>query len=347
MVPQTRFRLVVAAFLAVLIAAPSALAQELEAVKEQKWKHEDAEVAGLRRVMFTADGKTLVTSGYECIRLWDVTGDEPKQRSAITRIANLGRHGLWDVAISPDGTRVAAGGDRILYLYDAGEKELKERAVQKDQSGAVRALAFSPDGKLLVSGSDDKTIYVYDLSGDKPRERGVFKPEKAGSAMISLEFFADGKKLMFAYQGGKGNVGLADVSGKAPMVLGGAVTENTVRRATVSADGKLLALFTGNFDIQVYDLDGTTLKKRATLKGHTKQGQGLGFSPDGKLLASAGKDGKYMIWDVASGKQLLSKLIGGDIDDLAFAPGKAAAGEYRLALTSRQHEARLLTLKLK
>src|SRR5262245_3387938 len=107
MTRRTTLHLVVVALFTMLVTGPQVTADELEVVKDLKWKHEDADVAGLRRVMFTADGKTLATAGYECVRLWDITGDEPKQRSAATKIGDLGRHGLWDMAISPDGRLVA------------------------------------------------------------------------------------------------------------------------------------------------------------------------------------------------------------------------------------------------
>lgn len=94
-------------------------------------------------------------------------------------------------------------------------------------------------------------------------------------------------------------------------------------------------------------MDGTTFKKRRTLKGHTKQGQGLSFSPDGKLLVSSGKDSKYLVWTVESGQQLLSKILAGDIENVAFSPAITSAGEYRLAVASHQREAHLITLKLK
>jgi WD40 repeat protein len=334
-----------ATLLVILVLHASASAQELTVVSETKIRHGDSAVAGLRQAMFTADGKTLVTAGYSAIRVWDVTG-EPKERAALKSIADLGNHGLWDVVISPDGKLIAAGGAKILYLYEVADGGLKERAVLRDQSGAVRALAFSPDSRLLASGSDDKTIYLYDVSGDKPAQRASFKPDKAGSAMVSVAFGSDGKTLLFAYQGGAGNVGFADVSGKQPKITA-AVTENPLRRAAVSPDGKQLAVFLGNFDIQLYDVDGAKIQKGKSLKGHTKQGRGLAFSPDGKLLASSAIDGKYLVWDVAGGTQLLSRQISGDIENVAFSPAKAGPGEYRLAVTTHQREAILLSLKIK
>ncbi len=116
---------------------------------------------------------------------------------------------------------------------------------------------------------------------------------------------------------------------------------------TISPDGKLIALFRNN-QIRLYDVKGTTFKERAVLKGgHTKQGMGLSFSPDGKLLASSGKDEKCIVWDVASGQRLLTRQYSGDVEDVAFAPVRGAADEYRLAVPTHQRDLHLFTLKLK
>ncbi len=327
------------------IGVSRAAAAELEIIKDQKWTHEDAAYAGIHRVMFTADGKSLLTAGYFCVRLWDVSGDEPKPSAAKAKIGNLGRHGIWDAAVSPDGRRMAVGGDKILFVYDVADGEVKERAVLKDAAGAVRSLSFSPDNKLLAAGSDDRIVRLYDVGGAKVSERGTFRPEKAGSAMISLQFLADGKSLLFAYQGGSGNIGIEDASAKSPRQVG-AFTDKSVHRATISPDGKMIALFSGS-EVKLYEAAGARFKLRSTLKEHKKQGMGLSFSPDGKLLASAGKDEKCMVWDVASGQVLLTKLYAGDIEDVAFAPETSTAGEYRLAVPTHQREVHLFTLKRK
>jgi WD40 repeat protein len=150
---------------------------------------------------------------------------------------------------------------------------------------------------------------------------------------------------LFAYQGGTKNVGIEDVSGREPTEVG-SLTDKSVHRATASQDGKRIALFSGPL-VKLYEADGATFKLHSTLKGHTKQGMGLSFSPDGKLLASAGKDAKCIVWEVATGQPLLTKLYAGDVEDVAFAPTSGAAGEYRLAVPTHQRDVYLYTLKLK
>ena len=93
---RARLSLGMAALSAVLATGAGATARELEIVQDLKWQHPDAAYAGVRRVMFTADGGTLLSAGYYCVRLWDVTGDKPSERAAVANIKNIGRHGLWD-----------------------------------------------------------------------------------------------------------------------------------------------------------------------------------------------------------------------------------------------------------
>ena len=94
-----------------------------------------------------------------------------------------------------------------------------------------------------------------------------------------------------------------------------------------SADGKILASGTVRGDIYLWDT--TTNKALAVLKGHTKVVLGVQFSPDGKMLASAGGlDGTARVWEVATGKLLHTfNLPDKDtVNGVAFSPdGKTVA----------------------
>ncbi len=105
-----------------------------------------------------------------------VSGAEKKNAGAIT-------------VSSPDGKVVVmAAGNEIRFL-DAGTQKLL--IVIKGHEGAVTALAYSPDGKILASGSADKTVRLWDAATGKGLQ--VFKAHQA--AIRSLRFSGDGKTL--------------------------------------------------------------------------------------------------------------------------------------------------------
>src|SRR5439155_14768687 len=67
-----------------------------------------------------------------------------------------------DLAFSPDGKLLAAGYDELVLLWDVATG--KERATLSGHRGAVQAVSFSPDGKRLLSQSEDGTALVWDVA---------------------------------------------------------------------------------------------------------------------------------------------------------------------------------------
>jgi WD40 repeat protein len=132
--------------------------------EELRWFRIDA-----RDAYLSPDGKHLIATdkheaapngtseGYESspMRLWDMTKDEPEA------IEFHPSERVNKVAISPDSKRVALAIDSDVVLVDlATRKELRRLT---GHSGRVWGLTFSPDGKRLVSGSDDRTALVWDV----------------------------------------------------------------------------------------------------------------------------------------------------------------------------------------
>jgi RNA polymerase sigma factor (sigma-70 family) len=263
------------------------------------------------------DGKLLVTACHDdTVRVWDrATG-----RCRLT--LRTGGDGVNSFALSPDGKSLATGGrDMAVRVWDLGTGKVVRTLSghKKDgNDGDVGALAFSPDGKLLVSaGSHDKTVIFWEAATGKE----VRRVTQGGVAQLA---FAPGGKTLAA-GGWDGTARLWDVAaGKElrvfkPTPEPGARESGIVDTVALSPDGALLA--TAGHDGVISLWGAATGEERQRLRGHDSVVWSVAFSPDGKLLASAGLDMTVRLWEVATGKEA-HRLTGhsGWVLSVAFLP---------------------------
>jgi WD40 repeat protein len=220
-------------------------------------------------------------------------------------------HPVRALAVSPDKSAIAAGRGNQIHIYDAGSgayirslvnPELKGpdgKEVKAAHISLVDSMAYSPDGKWLVSGSFQE-IAIWDILTGQLRQRIT----GFAHSVVAVAFSLDSQ--LFAVAGGEptveGEIKVFEVgswkqimdikNGHSDTVYGVCFNPNHTMLATASAD---------KF-IKVWEVPSGKFVK--SFEGHTHHVLDVGWMADGKLLASAGGDNTVKIWDFEKGEQV-------------------------------------------
>lgn len=176
-------------------------------------------------------------------------------------------------------------------------------------NGVVTDLAVTPDGKKLITGGDDQTVRVWEVTSGKP----VRSFQGHMTRVLAVAVRGDGRQIASASEDGA--IRLWDLSTADDHKALAEATE-PVWAVAVSPDGKRLATAGADRKIRVYNPE--TGKLEATLTGHAASITSLAFFSDGNRLVSAGGDRVVKVWDV-TGQKVIKELSGHESAVLAVA----------------------------
>jgi WD40 repeat protein len=268
-------------------------------------------------VDFGPEGKRLVSGSYDTsLRMWDLNGKAPKEQLVWKKDPVQ----TYALAFSPDGTGVAYGGsDTTVRLWEPDKRWIARKFV--GHPGQVGAVAYSPDGKKLLTCSLN-TIRLFDVSSGKA-EREM----KHIKAVNAIAFSPDGRYALsgagaYEYKNNqilveKGRYVYADCTTRLWDLDNGKELfrikdqEVPVLSVAFRPDGRRIGYgIQDTYGVQepvirFYDLVDNKPGKMTKLQDRTYgYGYWLRYSPDGKTLVTVGINGKVILWDAATGRQL-------------------------------------------
>jgi WD40 repeat protein/type II secretory pathway predicted ATPase ExeA len=277
------------------------------------------------------DGKSAVSaSGDGTLRLWDFTSGD-----ALVTISGEGEF-YTSVAFSPDGRWIAAGEGAVIERRTAtdgrpsyvnrGEIDLFDTETgtpvnlldaERGHSDIVTAVAFTGDGRYLLSASLDRTMILWDLESGQPAQRFLTPPtsEDTAGAVITATVSADGRYALSGHADETIlNIGTDRVDRKARIwdTATGSVLHvldprlGFIRGVDFNPQGTqaLTASWSGSQGgvVSIWDVESGALVKNLFVDASVISS--ARFSPDGRHVLVGGWGRILSIWSIQTGTQV-------------------------------------------
>ncbi len=249
--------------------------------------------------MFGQHGQSILSYDGVTTRMWDAAsgrgiaslGGNPKDSALQPAFLHDGESVItgW-----PDGTirvRNVCTGNEVMVL--------------RGHADGVTRLCATPDSRIIVSGSLDRTIRVWDA--ETRRQLAVLHTSEQSIAYVNVS--ADGRfvaivggNILYSTGGGD-TVEVLDIeSGRRLVTLRG--HRKQVREVCFSPDGEQIATVAFDGTVGIWNLrDG---QRMFSLEGHWDTVTSVIYSPDGRRVASGSYDKTVRVWDATNGKEIVT-----------------------------------------
>jgi WD40 repeat protein len=318
--------------------APSPLKLHAEYIIESRNEEQRRSRMQRRRSRAIATGSLIAAGLVSALGWLFFTASQEAQRSQSQFLADVSRQRLDDgdpvsaMLLALEGLKDNHSGDfkqRFRPLEPAAAIALdaalrnwssrpwNEAVVLLGHGGAVTRVAYSADGRLISTGSDDQTAAIWDAKTGRMlrRLRGHTK------GITSVAFSPNGRLLATSSWDATVRVWDTEGGGKATLLAGHRLG---VRNVVFTSDGKHLISTSDDRTVRVWSVNPPQLL--TTMSGHDDLVWSAAQSADGKTVASVSQDKTARLWDLESGNEIHVLRHAGDVRGLSFSPdGKILA----------------------
>jgi len=256
-------------------------------------------------VAFSPDGRQVLTRSKDgTAQLWETGGGN------VLVAFNTESVGVTSVAFSPNGRQVLTGltwttfGGVQLWEADSGDLLVTFKGHGHIGNGfpsgiewgirCVMCVAFSPDGKQVLTGDIDGAMQLWETGSGKLL--ATFKGHT--KSVTSVAFSPDGKQVLSGSEDGTAQLWEID-SGNLLATLQHSGSVNSV---AFSPDGRQVLSGSEDGTAQLWETDSGKLL--VTFAGHMGSVTSVAFSPDGRQVLSGSEDGTARLWETVSRKRL-------------------------------------------